>query len=292
MRTLLFIEPEKSKDSEESQSDNASNCFDPKVMEDLTHQLNCYRDQIQTEFAFFVSSVHEKLVDNEAVTVSKFRIFLLNLPALTREDGEEHSKLLYGVKEDFQKASLVDDIFLLLNKHTSFLDYHILYLSIAAKYKIDIDEEKTEYLKHLKEYVNKHRICDLVNDIPNMCKHCDQFPDKSKTLVLKLNIKMSCKFAEVLTLKSAVARILGFHPSALKLISIKRGSVLVTFLIPGSAAEYIFTSFKEFTKTEKKQFEMLSVLWLEYEGRRFDFIEEKPGFEKEMVPDIQVKLSG
>lgn len=239
-------------------------------MEDLTHQLKCYREDIQTEFAFFVSSIHEKLVTHDAVTVSNLRFFLLHLPALTCEDDDKHSKLLYGVKSEFQKATTVDDILLLLNRYTSFLDYHI-YLSITTKYKINVQNEEEEYLKHLKEYVNKHRISDLVNVIPTLCKHSDQFADISKTLVFKLNIKLSCKFAEVINLKSAVAKILGFRPSALRLVSIKRGSVLLTFSIPASAARYVFTRSKNFTKEEKKQFEALSVVWLEYEGRRFEF---------------------
>lgn len=104
-----------------------------------------------------------------------------------------------------------------------------------------------------------------------MCKHSDQFADISKTLVFKLNIKMSCKFAEVITLKSAVAKVLGFHPSALRLVSIKRGSVLLAFFIPASAAKYVFTSGKKFTEEENKQFKALSIVWLEYEGHRFDF---------------------
>lgn len=248
----------------------ASECFSPEILEDLTHQLKCYREQIQTEFAFFVSSIHEKLVTNEAVSVSNLRFFLLHLPALTCEDDDEHCKLLYGVKSEFQKVTTVDDILLLLNRYTSFLDYHI-YLSITAKYKIDIEEEKSEYFKHLKEYVNKHKISDLVNVIPMICKHNHQFDDISKTLVFKMNIKMSCKFAKLITLKSAVAKLLGFHPSALRLISIKRGSVIVTFLIPTFAAEYVFISRKKFTQQEMKQFRALSIVWLEYEGLRFDF---------------------
>lgn len=238
-------------DHEPNQAEMASDCFNPQVMEDLTHQLKWYREQIQTEFAFFVSSIHEKLMAHEAISVSNLRFFLLHLPALTCEDDDEHCTLLYGVKGEFQKATTVDDILLLLNRYTSFLDYHI-YLSITAKYKINIEEEETEYLKHLKEYINKHRISDLVNVIPMLCKHNDHFADKSKTLVFKLNIKISCKFAELITLKSAVAKLLGFHPSALRLISIKRGSVLVTFSIPAFAAECVFTSGKKFTQHEMK----------------------------------------
>lgn len=253
-------------------------------MEDLTHQLRCYTEQIQTEFAFFVSSIYEILMAHEAVSAYNLRFFLLHLPALTCEDEEEHCKLLYGVKSEFQKATTVDEILLLLNRYTSFLDYHI-YLSITAKYKINIEEEKTEYFKHLKEYVNKHRISDLVNVIPMMCKHNDQFADISMTLVFKLNIKMSCKFAELVTLKSAVAKLLGFHSSALQLVSIKRGSVLVTFSIPAFAAECVFTSGKKFTQHEKKHFELLSVVWLEYEGHRFNFDEET-------VQDVGVHYSG
>ena len=207
MNAVVFVENSSRPDDELNQDEVAADYFNPQVMEDLTHQLKCYRDQIQTKYAFFVSYVQEKIIEKEAVTAHKLRIFLLHLPALTSEDNEEHGKLLYGVKSEFQKATTVDDIFLLLSQFTSFLDYHI-YLSIAERFEINIEEEKTEYFKHLNEYVNKHRISDLINTIPTLCKHCDQFADKSKTLVFKLNIKMSCKFAELITLKSAVAKLL------------------------------------------------------------------------------------
>lgn len=251
---------------------SAADCFPAEVVEDLTHQLKCYREQIQTNYAHFVSSIHDKLVDRREVSVSNLRFFLLNLPALACDDNKEHHKLLYGVKSEIYKATTIEDIFFLLTEYTSFLDYHI-YLDIAVKYNINIEKEKSDYLDRLNDYVEKHKVSDLVSAIPTLCKFTDQFSDMSKTLVFKLNIQLSCKLANLITLKSALAKLLGFNPSALRLISIETGSVLVAFLIPAFAAEYIFHVDKGFTQHENEKFRALSVVWLEYDHRRFDFVE-------------------
>jgi hypothetical protein len=140
-----------------------------------------------------------------------------------------------------------------------------------VKYEIEVKKEESEYLKHLNEYVKRHTISDLVHVLPTMHEYTDLFPEASKTIVFKSNIRLSGKFADLVDLKSALAKLLGFHPSAMRLISIEKGSVLVHFVVPSFAAEYIFKSDKKFSKPEKEQFQALSIAWLIYDNRKFNF---------------------
>jgi hypothetical protein len=243
--------------------------FPPEVVEDLKHHIKQYNQEIQRKFANFVSSIFEKIFELD-VNVVTFRFFLLNLPALACDDGDEHHKLLYGIKNELCKAVSIEKIFLLLRDYLSFLDYQT-YLDIAVKYKIEIKEEESEYLKHLNEYAKRHTISDLVDVLPKLHKCTDKFTEASKTIVFKLNVKLSCKFAKVVDLKSALAKLLGFHPSAMRFISIEKGSILISFVVPFFAAEYIFYMDKKFSQQEKEQFQALSIVWLDYDNRKFNF---------------------
>lgn len=284
---LNFLPCAENGDSISEPDQSASEVFDPIVVEDLTYQLKDYWEQIKTEFAFFTSAIHDKLVEHK-VSVSNLRYFLLQLPACESPKNDERNKLLFGLKNEIQKAVTVDEVLLSLSGYISFLDYKI-YLSIARRYNIDVEKEKCDYIKHLDEYVNKHRLSDLVAVIPTLCKYTDQFSDVTKTLVFKFNIKMSCKFSELVELKSAAAKLLGCHPSALRLISIDGGSVLVTFLTSAFVAERIISNVKKLTQHEMEQFRALSIVWLEYEGNMFDFSRNDDPDGKD---EVEAELSG
>lgn len=251
----------------ESDHQSASEVFDTEVVEDLAYRLQDYWDLIKTEFAFFTSAIHDKLVEHMEVSVSNLCYFLLQLPACQSPKNDERNKLLFGLKNELQNAVTVHEILLSLSGYTSFLDYKI-YLSIARRYKIDVEKETSDYIKHFDEYVNRHKISDLVDAIPTLCKYTDQFSDVTKTLVFKFDVRMSCKFAELVKLKSAAANLFRCHPSALRLISIGGGSVLVTFLTSAFVAEHIFSEVENFSQHEMQT---LSVMWLECEGKFFDF---------------------
>jgi hypothetical protein len=193
------------------------------------------------------------------------------MPALKNfgKESEESSKLFYGVRDGLRDASTVKDLFYLLSEHTSFLDYQI-YIDIAEKYNINVEEEKEKYLSNLKEYVNKHSISELVEHkiIPTLHKESS---NGSKKLVIKLDIKMSGKLAKLIDLKVAIALLLGFQPYALQVYYIEEGSILVTFLVPAGAAACVFPSDKKFSKEENEAFRSLSVVWLEYDNCKFHF---------------------
>ena len=267
--------------------------FGPDVIEDLTHYLKCWKRDIQDIYALFVSCVHDKVVADREVSASNLCFMLLNLSALQCEDSSKHSKLFYEVRKKFCEAESVDAIFCLLSEYTSFLDYDI-YLRIANKYKIDIKQEKSEYLKHLSDYVNKHRISELVQLLPTLSNYTEKMADVSKTLVFKLNIKLSCKLADLIELKSAIARVLGFNPTALRLVGVNEGSVLVTFLVPALAADLVFVQGKIVTPQTREELFALSVLSIEYDGRAIvDFEAEKLSYEKTLelsFPDKRTPL--
>jgi hypothetical protein len=267
----LIVDKDDISGVEPSSDQPACKQFDARIIETVSGYLNHYRQKIQRDFAFFTSSIHDKVGVHEEVDVDNLSFFLLQMPALKNfgKESEESSKLFYGVRDGLRDASTVKDLFYLLSEHTSFLDYQI-YIDIAEKYNINVEEEKERYLCNLKEYVNKHSISELVEHkiIPTLRKESS---NGSKKLVIKLDIKMSGKLAKLIDLKVAIAELLGFQPYALQLIYIEKGSVLVTFLVPAGAAACVFPIDKKFSKEESKAFRSLSVVWLEYDNCKFHF---------------------
>ncbi len=63
----------------------------------------------------------------------------------------------------------------------------------------------------------------------------------SKELIQKYDIETTCSLAKVDGLKKLIAEIMNLNPLALELVDVKDGCVVVTFLIPASVADTIFT---------------------------------------------------
>ena len=63
------------------------------------------------------------------------------------------------------------------------------------------------------------------------------------------------------------------RPSALRLLhNIEEGCVVVTLLIPALVADFIFSRDNAFSTEEVKEFQVLSILWLESNGgHKYEF---------------------
>lgn len=204
------------------------------------------------------------------MTVDNLRSYLLNLPAFMcdHDDDEQKCPLLSEIAEELEKATTINKIFdLLSTKYASFLNYDI-FQGIGEKYSIkEQDHEELNYSEHLKTYINRHKLSEFVELNPAL----ENFTDVSKKLILKLDINLSfCKLADVFELNDAIAEILNLKPSALRLLSVKEGCVVVTFLIPASVAEIIFSSGVYIT-AKQEEFRALSVRWLKCGDYMFDF---------------------
>ena len=97
-----------------------------------------------------------------------------------------------------------------------------------------------------------------------------KFADSSNPLTFKFDIKSTCTLADLDKLKLSVTNILGLKEAALHLLDIDEDCITVTYHISPSIADVIFTSDKKFTTKEIRQFQALSVKWMEYGGRTYN----------------------
>jgi hypothetical protein len=230
--------------------------LDPEVQEDLQHILKLNRKKIITQYAHYVSSLCDYVVER-GVSVERLRTFLLKLPAFTSDEEDQEYMLLSGVEEKLERADSIYKIFDVLGKEcASFLNYDI-YRSIQDKYCSDIDCEDFKYPDQLKAYIDKHKIKEFFDINPQLEKDAKV----SAKLVLKFDITVTAKIAKVVDLKSSLAALLKVNPSALRLFSIKEGCVIVTFLVPAFLTE-VFGASRPVSSSLKEELLGLSVLWM------------------------------
>ena len=142
---------------------------------------------------------------------------------------------------------------------------------IAQRYRLNEGQEEFKYPEHLKEYINTHEISDFVKSNPSLLKHTDA----SKEVILVFDIKPTCKLAKVKELLHVVADRMNWKPCAIRILTIDRGSIIVTLLIPASIADTIFVSDDIFTVSEKEDLLELNVLWLKCNGYAYYFSNER-----------------
>ena len=204
--------------------------------------------RIKKQYAAYVDCVLE-IVEEKGISARRLSAFLLNLPAYTSSSDDQEFKRLSGLKDDLQKADTVPDIFFLLNsKYASFLDYDI-FQDILANYSPNESNEKLKYPVHLKAYLEKHKIKEFVKINPKLKK----LNDTSKKVNVKLGIEKTQSLDTIKKVKEAVEDILDLEPFTLRLLSIKKGCVHVTLLIPASIADTIFTSDTVFSSEQEMQ---------------------------------------
>ncbi len=139
--------------------------------------------------------------------------------------------------------------------------------SFPEHYKVIEDQEVLRYQEHLNAYIKKYKISEFVQINPLLKQK-----NGSKELILKYDIETTCTLAKVSELTKLIAEI---NPSALELVDIEDGCVIVTFLIPASVADAVFTPNTVFTPQQEDELRAAKVLWLKCNGYTFDFKEAK-----------------
>lgn len=236
--------------------------MDSDTQQDLKRQLRRNYGEILSKYASFGVSLR-KAVTATGVTLEDFRQFLLGLSSYVADSEDEQHGLLDHVKAEIKKADNIIGIFdVLTTDCCSFIDVGIFQF-IIEEYGIDTSsDEKLQYCEHLKSYLLKHKISEFIMINPNL-----DILKESKKLILKFNTDLSSGITKVLNLKCAIADILGLKSSAaLRLLSIKKGCVLVVFSILSTMAEKVFA--RGLTAKQEADIRALSVLWLvcgEYE---------------------------
>lgn len=224
-------------------------------------------------YACYVSHLCE-CVKKKGVDVHELCTFLLRLFAFAPSDKyhqQQDKTLLSKMKVELKEAKTINDIIDLIGEEcASFLNYGI-YQSILEKYCGDIDCEEFKYPEKLQAYIDQHSIKEFFDVNPQL----EESTKSSKKLKFKIDIESTSKVARVVNLKSAIAKILGLKPSALRLYSVEEGCVIATFLIPAHVADAIFSSDVVLTAEERKELRDLSVIWMkcgdyECDIREFD----------------------
>ena len=260
LSSLASLEPQSSlvASPQPSASSTLPLDLDPDIRKDLVHQLKLNRDQIICRYANYVSCLCD-CVKEKGVTVEHLRTYLLKLPAFTGcSDDKQENVLLSDVKNQLKDADTIHKIFDLIGEErTSFLNYDV-FKFILEKYCSDVKHEDLKYPEHLKAYVDQHSIKEFFEINPSL----EKCTASCKKLQFKLDIEPTCKIAKIIDLESAIASILGLRPSALHLIGVAEGCVVVTFLIPAFVADVLFPADKKMTAEEARRFEALSVLWI------------------------------
>ena len=93
----------------------------------------------------------------------------------------------------------------------------------------------------------------------------------SKELVFKIDMESTSRLAKIIDLKTSIAKILQLKSVTLQLVGISEGCVVITFQILSPVAECIFNERTIFTEKQFKQFQSLSAVKLECNGRSFSF---------------------
>ena len=208
-----------------------------------------------------------KFINDQNISPDDFRYFLLHLDAF---DHDSEIKLLSDIGNELRGLTTATEMFVYLTTDThklvSFLNYEIIECIID---KFGTNKERREmkaYVEEVKEFAKKHKLAEFIEINPDLKAH-----DAMEKVTLKVDIDEFQKLAEVMDLKCKLANILELRASTLSLLDVKKGCVVVTFLIPRSVANIIFNENREFTMEQFKEFkDMKPIRWLECGDFRFD----------------------
>ena len=235
----------------------------PDTLMELKLQLERELKLIMIKYSHYIRHIRQCLKE-KGVSVEDLCTDLLSMPATSIP--EQKLSLLSGQRAELEKAVSINGIFnILITKYASFLDYDIFQF-IVDTYQIDRGQGELKYSEHLKAYLEKHKVSEFVAINPSLKKYND-----SKELTFKVDVDLTFRMANIIKLKIVIAKILGIKPAALRLLDIKDGCILVTLLVPASVADFVFGGCMVLNIHQIEEFQALPVLWLECNGRRFNF---------------------
>ena len=236
---------------------------------DLKFVLDKNLDGIITKYASYVDCLRG-IIKEKGVPPEDLRSYILSLSAFSKSYKGEMLTLMSDKECELEKKETITSIFTFLTtKCASFLNYEI-FQKILEYYKVSDDQERLKYPEHLKAYIEKHKISEFVKINPLLKPKSD-----SEKLILKYDIENTCRLASIFELKQFIANILDLHPSTLRIVDIEDGCVIVTFYIPASVANAIFTLNTVFTSQQEEKLRAASVLWIKYDSYTFHFGGEK-----------------
>lgn len=189
------------------------------------------------------------------ISPDDLRSFLLSIPAF-KSNIQEHA-LLNDKRVELEEAKTVHAIFDVLTEWASVLN-HDIFQKIMSKYNIAQDQD-LNYYQHFETFTESFKISEFM-------MVGSQLRKKFQAMIVKLEIENTCSLATIFYLKDSIAEILELDSAALQFANISDGYE-VTFHIPTSIANAVFTSDKTFTALQKDKFNSLQAYWLECNNR-------------------------
>ena len=179
--------------------------------EDLSQEIHADIKRIKQRFALLQSRIRNSIRDHKELASHVIGMYILS---------SQH-------EEEIKKATSTGDIFIILSKYWSFLDYSILenitQNPSACDFGVDVQQEMDAYHDKLKEFCKRR-----VSEIPSGYLVNDQ--EGMEKLVVILD-HSDISLQHIKYLKEEIANILEIPASKLLLHDIHIGSVVVTFLV-------------------------------------------------------------
>ena len=198
------------------------------------------------------------MIINKNVSVRLFLFFLKGLPDCA---------CVFDSLSSEENTDIINVFELIGEKLASYLHYEI-FQCILNKYcdprEKDCDDFK--YPEYLEDYIAHLDIKHFLE----INSKLSEISGDTKKLCLKIDMDETTKITKIKDLESSIAKIFKptLRPSELQLIDVKKGCLILTFLIPATAADAIFG--KEFNKNQIEMFRSLSVLWLQCKDIKVD----------------------
>ena len=215
----------------------------------------------------FSAETQEDLHQRIYTDISKIKRSFSHLQAVARENIKNHKKLIAHVmcmdmlsEEDEQKvemASNTDEVFIVLAKYWSFLDFGNLEDIIEHNCGEAEQTKMQEYGKEVKEFCKKR-----VSEFPLDSLHSDISHVGMEELHFVLDLT-NPSLKRIKDLKRVIATILGLDASKLVLVNIGGGSVVATFLTATSSAKQICS----LTKQQEDALKTVQVISLKFRSR-------------------------
>ena len=235
---------------------------------DVRMHLEINLDEIITKYASYVACLRS-IIEEKGVSPEELCSYLLSLSAFSKSFKGQKLALMSDMKSELNKKNdkIIDIFDFLTTEYASFLNYDI-FQKILEHYNISEDQDpKLKYRDHLKAYIEKHKISEFLRINPWLEKQ----KKGSKEVSLKYDIENTSSLARVDELKKIIAKIMKLDPATLHIVDIEDGCAIMTFLIPASVADAIFTPGIVFTSQQEDEFRAASVLWFKCNGCTFHF---------------------
>ena len=169
-------------------------------------------------------------------------------------------------REKLKSAKTIGNILHCVGIYYPFWEFD-LFEKIMIWWDIKKDDDRLKYVDYFKAYALKHKISEFM-EINQALKRKYVAPNE---IVLKFDASLHESIHKVLGYKESLANILGTRTTLLRLIDVKKGCVVVTYVLPTDIARQMFTKEEWFTISQKEKLKDLSIIWFQYEDKRIYF---------------------